>query len=115
MSYDLDIKADDDYSQSADCDRLKAFVAHLPGIKPNGSRGFVLDDRPQKWMEIDLEAVSPDGDYDEELSRGTWVNCVRLHIPYAYLGETPERDYFPTAWAIAAFLGWRLHQDKGGE
>ena len=43
------------------------------------------------------------------------VNCVRFHIPYDQLGDEPERDYFPTAWAIARFLGWRLFDQQLGE
>ena len=35
--------------------------------------------------------------------------------PYAFFGELPEKDYLPTAWAIALFLGWRLYDPQRGE
>lgn len=116
MSFDLTIKPDDDFSRSAKVSRVRGFVARLPHLRPNGRRGFVLDDPPARWMEIDLEFIGPDGEFDEARSEsGPDTNCVRLHIPYAYLGDTPERDYFPTALAIARFLGWRLHDEQSGE
>ena len=116
MSYDLTIRADRDYSRSTEVGRLMAFIARLPHLRPNGARRFVLDDPPSRWMNIDLEFIGPDREYDEELTeRGPETNCVRLHIPYAFLGDRPERDYFPTAWAIAKFLGWRLYDQQSGE
>ena len=116
MSFDLTVKADDNYSVSTDLHRLGEFLAQLPHVRANGQRGFVLDDPPSRWMEIDLEVVSPEGDYDEELSENSLeVNCIRLHIPYGRLGKKPERDYFPTAWAIAKFLAWRLYDEQSGE
>ncbi len=116
MSYDLTIKPDDEFSRSAEVGRVMTFIGQLPSVRSNGARGFVLDDPPSRWMEIDLEYIGPDGEFDDELSEsGPKTNCVRLHIPYAYLGDTPERDYFPTALAIAKFLGWRLYDEQSGE
>lgn len=116
MSFDLTIKPDDEFSRSAKVRRVKSFIARLPHLRPNGPRGFVLDDPPGRWMEVDLEFIGPYGEYDGARSeRGPDTNCVRLHIPYAYLGDTPERDYFPTGLAIARFLGWRLYDEQGGE
>ena len=116
MSFDLTIKPDNDYSRSAEVDRVKTFIAQLPHLRPSGARGFVLDDRPARWMEIDLEFIGPDREFGEARSgSGPETNCARLHIPYAYLGDAPERDYFPTALAIARFLGWRLYDEQSGE
>ncbi len=66
------------------------------------------------WMEIDLEDVTEDGDIREDGASGS-VNCVRLHIPYAMLGGAPERDYFPTAFAIGQYLGWAVIDEQTGE
>ena len=66
MSFDLTIKPDETYSRRTPKVALDSFVAQLPGIKPNDSRGFVLDERPKRWMEIDLEVVSEEGDNIEE-------------------------------------------------
>jgi hypothetical protein len=43
------------------------------------------------------------------------TNCIRLHIPYAFLGKRPERDYFPTCFAIADHLGWSVYDEQSGE
>jgi hypothetical protein len=116
MSYDLTIKPDDEFSRAAAVGRVLAFAAQLPHLRPNGARGFVLDDPPSRWMEIDLEFIGSDGEFDAALTNtGPDTNCINLHIPYAYLGEQPERDYFPTALALARFLGWRLYDEQSGE
>ena len=67
-------------------------------------------------MEISVETVDVDGNSIEEDGKiyGT-TNCIRLHIPYAFLGKRPERDYFPTAFAIADHLGWSLYDEQSGE
>lgn len=116
MSFDLTIKSDDAFSRSAEVARVMAFIAQLPNMRSNGSRGFVLDDPPARWMEIDLEFKGADREYDPVLSEsGPDTNCIRLHIPYAYLGDLPHWEYFPTALAIARFLGWRLYDEQSGE
>jgi hypothetical protein len=57
-------------------------------------------------MFIDLEVVSDEGDNIEEKGREyPEINCVRLHIPYAMLGNHPDRDYFSLALMIAERLG----------
>ncbi len=116
MSFDLTIKPDDNYSRRTSKAALDSFVTQLPGVKPNGTRGFVLDERPKRWMEIDLEVVSEEGDnIEEEGETYDDINCVRLQIPYAFLGHAIERDYLPTAFAIADHLGWTLYDDQSGE
>jgi len=67
-------------------------------------------------MNIDLAVKEADGGFTapSELGR-TDVNCVWFHIPYDQLGAEPERDYYPTAWAIARFLGWQLYDEQLGE
>src|SRR5512135_437347 len=106
MSFDLTIKADETYSRRTPKAALDSFIAQMPGIKPNGSRGFVLDEPPKRWMEIDLEVVSEEGDNIEEDGKSyNDINCVRLHVPYAFLGDAIERDYLPTAFAIAEHIG----------
>jgi hypothetical protein len=113
MSYDLTIRSDNHYSQRAKLKPLADFIRSLPYIRANGDPGFALDDRRSRWMEIDLEVVNEDGDNIEEFGQEySEVNCVELHIPYALLGDAPERDYFPTADAIAKHLGWRVFDEQ---
>lgn len=111
MSYDLTIRANESFSAFAECQPLAKFMRRLPKIKPNGERAYVLDDPPRRHMEIDLELVDDGGDIlDDEAY--TEFNCVRLHIPQEFLSATFQRDYFPTALAIAQRLGWQLFDDQ---
>jgi hypothetical protein len=84
---------------------LRSFIAGLPNVQPNG-KGFVLAAADRLWMEIDLEHVSEEGDTLDTGEALDSVNCVNLHIPYPFLGRSPERDYFPTAISIAEHLDW---------
>lgn len=116
MSFDLTAQADDARSRFAPHDTLAAFVAGLPHVRRLGPDLFALDDPPARWMNISLEVSGPDGDSEAAADAGrAEVNCVRFHIPYDQLGDEPERDYFPTAWAVAEFLGWRLYDGQLGE
>jgi len=116
MSHDFTIKSDDLYSRSKPLIVLEKLIAGLPGVKRNGKRGFVLDGRPKRWMEIDLETVNEEGDNIEDDGKPhPDVNCIRLHIPYKFLGDAIDRDYFPTALAIAKCAGWTLYDDQTGE
>jgi len=64
-------------------------------------------------MEIHLEVASEEGDSVTESWRTyDTINCIRLHIPYQFLGKAVERDYLPTALAIADFVGWPLCDDQ---
>jgi len=116
MSCDLTIRSDETYSRSTPRATLESFIKQLPGIKQNGKHGFALDARPKRWMEIDLEVVNEEGDNvesDKQVSAD--INCIRLHIPHKFLGDDIERDYLPTAFAIAEHTGWTLYDDQDDE
>ena len=117
MSYDLTIRSDEQYSRRSAKGPLMAFIAGLANVKASGSKGFVLDDGPRRWMEIDLEVVSEEGDNIEESGEEyPEVNCLRLHIPYAYFrNNTFNHDYLPTALEIARHLQWTLTDDQTGQ
>jgi hypothetical protein len=116
MSFDLTAQADDARSRFAPHRPLAAFVAGLPHVRRLGPDLFALDDPPARWMNVSLEVSAASGDSVSASDAGlAEVNCVRFHIPYEQLGDEPERDYFPTAWAIAQFLGWRLYDQQLGE
>jgi hypothetical protein len=95
-------------SKGAGFAQLAKFIGSLPKVRPNGPTGFVLDDPPRRWMEIDLEGITGKG----KKARVRWIV---LHIPYAFLGEAAERDYFPVALTIARFLGWKVFDEQAGE
>lgn len=115
MSYDLSIRYDDDYSRFTKVKPLANYISVLPDMRSNGERGFTLDDG-RRYMEIDLEVVNEDGDNIEEHGEEYLeINAIRLHIPYAILGSSPEHDYFPIARAIATYLGWELFDEQRDE
>lgn len=116
MSYDITIRSDEKFSRSVPREKLAAFIAHLPSIKRSERPQFVLDDKPKRWMEISLETADEDGNSLEEDGKTyETTNCIRLHIPYAFLGKRPERDYFPTCFAIADHVGWAVFDEQSGE
>lgn len=116
MSYDITIRPDEKYSRSVPRETLSAFIAQLPSIRRCDRPQFVLDDKPKRWMEISLETADEDGNcIEEDGENQDTTNCVRLHIPYTYLGKKPEHDYFPTCFAIARHLGWSVYDEQSGE
>ncbi|MCE9589248.1 MAG: hypothetical protein K8S99_01850 [Planctomycetes bacterium] len=116
MSYDLTIRPDEKFSRSVPREPLEAFIALLPFIAAVDRSLFVLEEKPNRRMEISLEVVDADGNWIEEVSETSdTINCIRLHVPYAFLGKRPERDYFPTAFLIADHLGWSLYDEQSGE
>jgi hypothetical protein len=114
MSYDLSICGDERYERKTLKQPLIEVSLSLAGVKPNGSSGLVLDEPPIRWMEIDLEVVSEDGDNIEEADQEyPEINCLRLHIPYGFFRRPSFRqEYLPTALAIARHLNWTLVDEQ---
>src|SRR5262249_46575523 len=94
--------------------RYVPFSLQLPNVKLNGDRDLVLCEGDQLWMEIDLEATTGEGDIRDDTDESTTVNCVRLHIPYGYLGGPSRHKYFETALAIAQHLQWPAIDEQTG-
>ncbi|OWK45478.1 hypothetical protein [Fimbriiglobus ruber] len=116
MSFDLTVQVDDAHSQFTPHGSLAAFIESLPHIRRLNPDLFALDDPPARRMNMSLEVSDAGGDSTSATDAGrAEVNCVRFHIPYDQLGDEPEQDYFPTAWAVAQFLGWRLYDQQLGE
>jgi hypothetical protein len=116
MSYDITIRPDEKFSRSVPREIVAEFVATLPSIRRADSPQFVLDEKPKRWMGISLETTDEEGNCVEKVGRTyDTTNCVRLHIPYAFLGMRPDLDYFPTCFAIANHLGWSVYDEQSGE
>lgn len=117
MSYDITIRADGTFSRSASKQAVLDFLRTQPNLVPNGTSGFALDDRPKRWMEIDLEVVTKEGDSVEEaLDTLNEINCIRLHIPYAFLKSSNLNEgYLPLAFKIGDFLKWEVYDEQSGE
>jgi hypothetical protein len=113
----MTIRSDESFSRSAERQPLVEYLRTLPGVLPNGDSGFTLDDRPRRWMEIDLEVVNEEGDSIEvSINEHPDINCIRLHIPYAYLKSSSLNEgYLPLALKIADHLKWELYDEQSGE
>ncbi|MEO0479366.1 MAG: hypothetical protein AAF196_07795 [Planctomycetota bacterium] len=96
-------------------ERVSRLVAAMPDVRPNGSTGFVLEIGDDVWMEIDLEAVSDEGD-SIEIPRGetpSKINCISFHVPYGQIeGLNPCVE---VALEIADGLEWQLYDEQTGD
>lgn len=115
MSYDLTARNDERYSRSVSFERVSSLVAAMPDVRPNGSSGFILEMGDDVWMEIDLEAVSEEGD-NIEIPRGETppqINCIHFHVPYGQIeGLDPCVE---VALKIANELEWQVYDEQTGD
>ncbi len=117
MSYDLEIRSDDKYSEKADIEPLRAFVMKLPGIRLSGGQCCCYEDpQLQLYMEIDLEVVDEKGDRldfilpEVNLLDKNSVNCIRLHVPYAHMhSDYRDQQYIDVGLKLAHQLHWHLY------
>lgn len=112
MSYDLEIRSDERYSQARAFQTLDAFIASLPDIYEE-SPGFLRyeDAAQQMHMEIDLELVDDEGELavDIDPEGENKVNRISLHIPAANMHhDARHQRYLEIANMIANYLGWQL-------
>ncbi len=105
MSYDLTIRPTKGSARQKPLKLLAAFLERQPHVRRNGTTGFVLDDGV-RWMELDAECNS---------GRAGKFNCIRAHIPLAFLGDDPETNYFVLLRSIAAELKWKLVDEQADE
>jgi hypothetical protein len=109
MSYDLSVQYDEDFSESARLGDVMDWLLAQPGVVVSGGDSFRLDVPEKKlWMELDVavsEGAGPDAVFD----------CIEAHIPYGFLGEQPEKDYFPLLFGLAKQLGWKVFDAQEGE
>jgi len=111
MSYDITIRSDESYSQKTDPESLRAYLKSLPDIESNGERGFVYGDCKSLYMELDLEDVDAEGDWIEE---SELVNCISVHIPYAFLTIENKQRCLSVILQIAHYLKWQAIDAQTG-
>lgn len=112
MSYDLTIRVDDAYSQTARISDVVDAITKSPNIHANGDRSFIYDDG-ERYAEIDIELVNEDGDNIEERGREhADVNCISMHVPYPLGERTSASGYTTLARAIALRIGWRVFDNQ---
>ncbi len=110
MSYDITIRSDESYSQRTDPESLRAYLNSLPDIESNGERGFVYGDGKSLYME--LEDVDAEGDWIKE---SELVNCISVHIPYAFLTIENKKLFLLLCSQIAHHLDWQAIDAQTGD
>jgi hypothetical protein len=106
MSYDLEVRSDDDYSQSELRERVRAFL-ESQGAQAAGDPAFMFYDDPSKGHTIEID-LGYEGTSDPEM-----VNFVGFGVAYAFLSAT-GRKVLELAFAVAAHLGWRVYDPQAG-
>jgi hypothetical protein len=112
MSYDLEIRSDDDRSQVIPHAKAAKVIRPLAGVTPNGRRGFLYKDAGKKQhMQIDPQFIA-----EGESKNVPEINCIRLHIPYAFMHDNnDDLLYFDLAERIAKGIGWSVYDAQLGE
>ena len=108
MSYDLTVQYDEDFSESARLGEVMDWLLAQPGVSFYGTDYFVLD-LPEKTLWMGMDVAVSDGE-----GREAEFDCIEAHIPYGFLGEQPERDYFPLLFGLAERLGWQVFDAQEG-
>jgi hypothetical protein len=111
MSYDITIRSDENYSEKTDPESLRAYLRSIPDVEPNGKIGFLYGRSKSLYMELDLEEVDPEGDWIEESEQ---VNCISVHIPYAFLTTENQNLYLSVVLHIAHHLNWQAIDAQTG-
>jgi len=111
MSYDITIQSDKNYSQKTDPELLRAYLKSIPDVEPSGENGFVYGDGKNLYMELDLEDVDAEGDWMET---SELVNCISVHIPYAFLTTENKKLYLSVSLRIAHHLNWQAIDEQTG-
>jgi hypothetical protein len=109
MSYDLSLRHDDAFTQELESAPLRAFLREIEGITESGD-GFKFEDAPSINFEIDIERVTPEGDFSTSKETDSF-NCVRISIPAAYF-EASQKKALETARAIAQHLHWEIFDEQ---
>jgi hypothetical protein len=113
MSYDITIRHDEAYSATTPRRTLDAFLEGVPEVDAAGPGYLCGDANGPVHFEIDLEMVTPVGDLVEDAPSDE-VNCVRIHIPYAFLDASADTA-IDVALGLAEHLGWEALDEQTGE
>ena len=113
MSYDLEVRFDEDYSRTAPLPEIAAFLVSKYGAETLETKFLIVEDmRKQQRVEIDLlgvdecieTAVLPSESADE-------IAAIGLGVPHSLLGSSSEK-LFDIAFGLARELGWRVYDPQ---
>ena len=111
MSYDLDVRADQDYSKSAPLLQMAAIVASLPGVTRTGPTSFALD-RVSADIHVNLDLVYESEQGEDSSLTPNEINSVGLSVPYPLL-EKSGPVALEMALQVAEKLGWSVYDPQG--
>ena len=111
MSYDITIRSDENHSQKTNPGLLQAYLMSLSNVEMNGTNSYVYGNGKRLYMELDLEEVDAEGNWIEE---SELVNCISVHIPYAFMTSENKRQYLNISAQIAHHLNWQAIDAQTG-
>ena len=107
MSYDLEVRSDDQYSRSESRERIVSFLQSL-GARPTDPQGtFLLYNAPDEGQRIEIDLGYEGG------GNGERVNFVGFGVPYPFL-EASGTKVLELAFAVSSHLGWRMYDLQSG-
>lgn len=107
MSYDLEVRSDDRYSQSVPKNRVLGYL-HALSAQLTDSGDFLLYSDPETGHRIEIDLGHEGGD------QGEAINYVGLGVPYAFLSATGS-TVLDIAFDIASRLQWRVYDPQVGK
>jgi len=119
MSYDLEVRSDDEYSQTTNREEIARFLKDQFGVREIDPRCLILESpSDRQHIEIDLELVALNatpGTRGEEYARKRpgLIDSVSVAVPYSYLATSGDRA-LDICFAVAARLGWQVFDPQGG-
>ena len=111
LSYDLDVRADAEYSRAVPLAEMASFVQSLPGVTAIGPRSFVLD-RHDAGIYVNIVLVHQSGEEEDPVPEPDDVNSAGLHVSYSLLAKSGPVA-LEMAFQIAEKLGWRVWDPQG--
>ena len=107
MSYELSIKGDQEGATTTERQPLIRFLADVVGLLPDSEAHFrIVDAAGVNYGDVDLSPAAE--------GRGTQgVNCIQVHIPYAYARERRSAA-LSLCRQIASHLGWLIYDEQEG-
>lgn len=104
MSYDIEVRSDDDYSREVPRERVAELLRGL-GARMDSPPGFTIYKESGHSIEIDFG--------HEGAGSSNAINFVGLGVPYSFLNAAGEK-LLTLAFAIAAALEWRVYDPQVG-
>jgi hypothetical protein len=104
MSYDLEVRSDDRYSQSKPSELATTLLRKLGAQVGNDGSAIYQDENRGHTIEIDFGDDGP--------GKGT-ITFIGFGLPYAY-AATGGSTLMELAFAVAADFGWRVYDPQLG-